>query len=81
MGFLRNRLLRRLGPLGRIADVALVGGMAVRLAQRRGWMSDGQIDRMGLTGVVGGKSAGMGEIALAAGAALRLLRNRKRKPS
>lgn len=79
MGFLRNRLLRRLGPLGRVADVALVGGMALRFAQRRGWVSDEQVDRMGLAGVVGGSSVGMGEIALAAAAAMRLLRGRRRR--
>lgn len=79
MGLLRNRLFRRLGPLGRIADIALVGGIGLRFAQRQGWISDEQVNRMGLAGALGDQSVGIGEIALAGAAALRLLRGRRKK--
>lgn len=67
MGLFRNKLNRRFKTLGLISDLALVGGAAARLIQRRG-------DRMS-------RAASMTEMALAAGAVLRLLRRlgRRRK--
>jgi len=78
MSFLRNRLLRRFSPLGRLADIALVGGMLVRLAQRKGWVDEEQVSRFGLAGATGGSMA-LPEMALAVGAAWRLLRRKKRR--
>jgi len=78
MRFLRNRLLGRLGPMGRIADVALVGSFALRFAQRNGWISDEQVASWGL-GSLTEKSVGAGELGLAALAAFRILRGRRRR--
>lgn len=64
--------------MGRIADVALVGGAALRFAHRRGWIRDEQVNRLGLSAMLGGQAFGIGEMALAAMAALRLLRGRRR---
>lgn len=77
MGFLRNRLLRRFSIIGRIADLAMVGGIAVRFAQRKGWISGSQSDQAGLAGAADGSARGVAEVALAAGAAWRLLRRKR----
>jgi len=78
MGFIRNRLLRRFSPLGRVADVALVAGFGLRLAQRKGWLTPDQLSRFGLTELARSSSPGFGELGLAGAAALRLLRKRRR---
>lgn len=78
MSFLRNRLFRRFSPLGRIADIALVGGVLVRLAQRKGWVNDDQVARFGLSGASSEPMA-LPEMALALGAGWRLLRRKKTK--
>ena len=78
MSFLRNRLLRRLSFLGRLADLALVGGLAMRFAQRKGLVSDEQMAQFGLREVGDGEPIGIAEIAMAGAAAVRLLRRRKR---
>jgi hypothetical protein len=86
MGFLRNRLLRRFGILGRFADLALLLGAALRFASRKGWISEQQISSLGLerfappASRVPGVSAGampLGEMAVAGSAAFRLLRRKK----
>jgi len=77
MRFLRSRVLRRFSILGRIGDIALVGGMALRLAQRKGWISDEQVSRMGLAGVSEKQPFGIGEMALGGAALLRLIRRKR----
>jgi len=79
MGLLKNRLLRRFGPMGRVADVALVGSMALRFAQRQGWVSSEQVASWGLSSLTDSKSASTGQLALAAMAGFRLLRGRRRR--
>ncbi len=58
--------------------MALVGGLALRFAQRKGLVSDEQMAQFGLAEVADGEPVGITEIALAGAAALRLLRKRKR---
>jgi hypothetical protein len=78
MGFLRNRLLRRFSIVGRLADVALVASFALRLAQRKGWINDDQLDQFGLSDVTkSGSTMGLGQLALAGAAAARLVRKRR----
>lgn len=86
MGFLRNRLLRRFSFLGRFADLALLLGAVLRFASRKGWISEQQISSLGLdrfappAAKTPGVSAGalpLGEMAMAGGAAWRLLRRKK----
>jgi len=85
MGFLRKRVLRRFGFLGRIADLALLAGALLKFASRKGWISEQQIASLGLdrfappaksSGVTAG-TLPLGEMALGAGAAWRLLRRKK----
>ena len=76
MSFLRNRLLRRLSFLGRVADIALVAGLALRVAQRKGMVSDEQMAQLGLSEVADGEPLGITEIALAGAALARLVRRR-----
>lgn len=77
MSFLRTRVLGRFTILGRIADLLLVLGLVVRLAQRRGWVSDARMSQLGLGEVSKGEPLGIAEVALAGAAALRLLRRGK----
>lgn len=80
MGLLRNRLLRRFSPLGRVADVALVASMGLRLAKRMGWIADNNsasASEMSLSGSSGGSSLGLPEMAMAGAALLRLLRRKR----
>jgi len=73
---IRNRLLRRFSIFGRMADLALVAGLLLRLAQRKGVITDEQVARMGLTSLSEKKSFDVTDIALGAAAAYRLLRRR-----
>ncbi len=77
MSFLRNRVLRRLSIIGRIADLILVGGMALRLAQRRGWINNHRVIEYGLDDETVGQPLVIAEIAMAAAAMLRLMRRKK----
>lgn len=77
MSILRNRLLRRFSIVGRVADLALVGGMALRLAQRKGWIDSKKVDQYGLDDI-DDQPAGLVEMALAGAALMRLLRRKKR---
>ena len=65
MGFIRNRITRRFGFLGLLSDLALVGTTASRLMQRR---TAGPAAKMSAT-----------EMALAGGAAMRLLQRLRRR--
>lgn len=65
MGIIRNRLTRRFATLGLVSDLALVGATLSRALQRRNG--------------TGAKSASMTEMALAGGAALRLLGRLRRR--
>ena len=77
MSFLRNRVLRRFSILGRLADLALVGGMALRLAKRQGWIESAQIDQFGSDPDEEDRLVGLAEIALTTVALVRLLRRTK----
>lgn len=78
MSFLRNRLLRRFTILGRIADLALVGGMVLRFARRQGWIENNQIDQYGEDPDVNDHRARLVEAALTGAALARLIRRKKR---
>lgn len=79
MKFLRKRLFKRLPFVGRLADVAIVGASAMRLAQRRGLISESTASKFGAASSSGGSALSMGELAIAGGAALRLLRRKGSK--
>lgn len=66
MGIIRNRLTRRFPTFGLVSDLALVGAAASRLFQRKG------------AGASAGR-ASTAEMALAGGAALRLMRRMRRR--
>jgi len=74
MGFLKKRLLRRFGPAGRFADVAIVGGAALRMAQRKGFITDETAQKFGSANSSGGEAVSAAEMMLIAGAAWRLMR-------
>lgn len=80
MDFFKNRLLRRFGPVGRLADVALVGGAALKFAQRKGLVSDATARKLGATDSPAGSSISIGEMLLVVAAALRLIRHVRRRP-
>ena len=73
MSFLRTRILRRFSIFNRAADVVLVVGVGLRLAQRKGWIQGGPDE---LDNEV--QPLAIAELALAAMALLRLLRRKKR---
>ncbi|MDW3179545.1 MAG: hypothetical protein R8J94_19290 [Acidimicrobiia bacterium] len=75
MNFLTNRILRRFGPAGRLADVAVVGGAALKLAQRKGIVSEETARKFGATDSSAGSSLSLGEMLLLGMALLRLVRH------
>jgi len=74
MNFLTDQLFRRFGPMGRLADVAIVGGAALKYAQRKGLVSDDTAKKLGASDSSAGSSVSIGELLLVAAAALRLIR-------
>ena len=78
MSILRNRLLRRFSFVGRLADLAIVGATALRLARRQGWNDSGQIDQFGEDPDVNDHRTRLVEAALAGAALGRLLRQLRR---
>jgi len=74
MGFLKKRLLRRFGPAGKLADVAIVGGAALRMAQRKGLITEETANKFGSASSSGGEAVSAAEMMLIAGALWRLLR-------
>lgn len=74
MKFLTRRLLGRLGPAGKIADLAVVGGTALKLAQRKGLISDETASRLGASNSSAGSSVSFGEMAILVMALWRLVR-------
>ena len=78
MSILRNRLLRRFSMIGRVADLAFVGGMALRVARRQGWIDSAQIDQFGEDPDVSGHRARLVEVVLTGAALGRLIRRKKR---
>lgn len=80
MGFIRKRLLGRLGPAGKVADIALVSNTTLRYARRKGWVSSETASKFGAADSSGGTAVSIAEIAIALAAATRLLgRAKKRK--
>ena len=77
MSFIRNRVFGRFSLLGRIADLLLVGGLALRFAQRKGLVTDDHLAQLGLHEVPKGEPLGIAEIALAGAAVARLLRRKR----
>lgn len=75
MNFLTNRLLRRFGPAGRVADVAIVGGAALKFAQRKGLVNEETARKFGATDSSAGASLSIGEMFLLGMALLRLVRH------
>lgn len=80
MGFVRNRLFKS-GPLGRVADVALVSGTALRFARRKGWVSSETAEKFGAADSSGGSGVSIAEMALAFAAVTRLLGRAKNRKS
>ena len=74
MKFLTNRLLRRFGPAGRVADFALVGGAALKYAQRKGYVSDETARKLGASDSSAGTSISVMEMILLGAAIYRILR-------
>lgn len=60
--------------VGRIGDLVLVSGVVLRFANRRGWVSDETAARLGAPSSSGGTGVSVSELALAAAAALRLVK-------
>jgi len=79
MKFLTRRLLGRIGPAGRVADLAVVGGAALKLAQRKGLISDEVAHKLGASNSSGGTNVSIGEIAILAMALWRLVRQFTRR--
>jgi len=75
MNFLTNRLLQGFGPAGRVADVAIVGGAALKFAQHRGLMNEETARKFGAADSSAGASLSLGEMLLLAMALLRLIRH------
>ena len=78
MSFLRNRLVRRFSFIGRVADLALVGGMALRFAHRQGWIDLDGSNEFGPDPEADTQPFGAAELVLAGAALVRLLRRKKR---
>ena len=78
MSFLRTRVLRRFSIIGRVADLVFVGGMALRLARRKGWIDSQRVSEYGLDDETGAQPIALAEIVLAGAAMLRLMRRNKR---
>lgn len=74
MNFLSDQLFRQFGPLGRLADAAIVGGAALKYAQRKGLVGDDTAMKLGASDSSAGSSVSIGEMLLVAAAALRLIR-------
>ena len=68
-----------MGPAGRVADLAIVGGTALKLAQRKGLISDETAQKLGASDSSGGTNVSIGEIAILAMALWRLIRQFTRK--
>ena len=75
MGILRNNVTRRFPVLTRIADLTLVGGLALRFANRRGLISDEMAAKLGAPSSPGGTGISVSEMALVGAAALRLIKS------
>jgi len=79
MGFLRNSVTSRFPALGRLGDLVLVGGVVLRLANRRGLISDQTAAKFGAPSSSGGSGLSIAEITLAGAAALRLLKGMQKR--
>lgn len=73
MNFLTKRLLRRFGPAGRVADLAVVGGAALKFAQKRGLITEDTARKLGASDSSAGASLSIGEMALLGMALWRLI--------
>lgn len=74
MGLLKNGALGRFPVVGRMTDVALLSNTALRLAHRKGLVSDETAQKFGAASGSGGSAVSAAELAMAAAAALRLIR-------
>jgi hypothetical protein len=79
MGFIRKRVLGRLGLAGKIADIALVSNTALRYARRKGWVSADTATKFGASESSGGSAVSIAEIAVALAAATRVMGRAKRR--
>lgn len=74
MGFLKKRLLSKFTPAGKAADAAILGSAAIRMAQRKGIITDETAKKFGAKDSSGGEALSAAEAMLLIGAAWRLLR-------
>ena len=65
--------------MSRMGDLVLVGGVALRFANRRGLISDDMAAKFGAPSSSGGTGLSASEMALVGAAALRLLKGAKNK--
>ena len=75
MNFLTNRLARRLGAAGRFADAVIVGGAALKLAQRKGLVNEQTARKFGAADSSAGASLSLGEMFFLGMALFRLIRH------
>jgi hypothetical protein len=77
MSLVRTRAARCFAVIGRVGDLVIVVSVMLRLAQRKGWLSDDQATQLGLAKISDSKPLGEAELAIAAVAIFRLLRSKK----
>lgn len=77
MSLVRTRAARRFAIIGRVGDFVIVVSVMLRLAQRKGWLSDDQASQMGLADISDSEPLGAAELAIAAAAVFRLLRRKR----
>lgn len=73
--FLTQKFLRRFGPAKHVTDAAIVGGAALKFAQRKGWVTESTANRFGSANSSGGEDLSVGEIMILAAAAFRLAKS------
>lgn len=73
--FLTQKFLRRFGPAKHMTDAAIVGGAALKYAQRKGWITDSTANRFGSANSSGGEDLSIGEMMILGAAALRLAKS------
>ncbi len=73
MSFLRRTVQKRFPATAKLGDVMIVGNAGLRFAHRQGWIDDDMAKRFGAASGSGGTGLSATELALIAGAALRIV--------
>lgn len=77
VSFLGKQVRRRFPIFGRMGDIAIVGNAGLRLANRKGLIDDETAKKFGAQSSSGGQGLSVTEMALIAGAAMRLVSRKK----